>query len=55
MRIAVAGGTGVGRRTVERVRAAGHTRMAGMRAGDALPGPDADLGSETFDQWLAAR
>ena len=30
-------------------------QMAGMRAGDALPGPDADFGTETFGQWLAAR
>ncbi|MGS0561425.1 SDR family oxidoreductase [Microbacterium aurugineum] len=30
-------------------------QMAGMRAGDALPGPDADLGSQTFTEWLAAR
>ncbi len=29
-------------------------QMAGMRAGHALPGPDADFGSQTFDQWLAA-
>lgn len=30
-------------------------QMAGMRAGDALPGPDADLGHQTFTEWLAAR
>lgn len=30
-------------------------QMKGMRAGDALPGPDADLGTQTFAQWLAAR
>lgn len=30
-------------------------QMAGMRAGDALPGPDANFGTETFGQWLAAR
>lgn len=30
-------------------------QMAGMRAGDALPGPDAVLGRQTFEEWLAAR
>ena len=30
-------------------------QMAGMRAGDALPGPEADLGTQTFAEWLAAR
>jgi len=30
-------------------------QMAGMRAGHALPGPDADLGRQTFTEWLAAR
>ena len=30
-------------------------QMAGMRAGLALPGADADLGSQTFDEWLASR
>lgn len=30
-------------------------QMAGMRAGDALPGPDAVLGRQTFDEWLATR
>lgn len=30
-------------------------QMAGMRAGDALPGVDADLGRQTFAEWLAAR
>lgn len=30
-------------------------QMAGMRAGHALPGPDAELGKQTFDEWLAAR
>jgi uncharacterized protein YbjT (DUF2867 family) len=30
-------------------------QMAGMRAGDALPGQDADLGRQTFADWLAAR
>ncbi|MGV2902405.1 3-beta hydroxysteroid dehydrogenase, partial [Microbacterium sp. AGC62] len=29
-------------------------QMAGMRAGHALPGPDADLGVQTFDEWLAS-
>ncbi|PRB11297.1 SDR family oxidoreductase [Microbacterium sp. MYb62] len=29
-------------------------QMAGMRAGHALPGPDADLGRQTFTEWLAA-
>lgn len=29
-------------------------QMAGMRAGDALPGPDVDLGTQTFAEWLAA-
>ena len=29
-------------------------QMAGMRAGLALPGPDADLGSQTFSEWLVA-
>lgn len=28
-------------------------QMAGMRAGYALPGPDADLGRQTFEEWLA--
>lgn len=28
-------------------------QMAGMRAGHALPGPDADLGRQTFSEWLA--
>ncbi|WP_136043018.1 NAD(P)H-binding protein [Microbacterium sp. A20] len=28
-------------------------QMAGMRAGHALPGPDADLGVQTFAEWLA--
>ncbi|WP_169581927.1 MULTISPECIES: NAD(P)H-binding protein [Microbacterium] len=28
-------------------------QMKGMRAGDALPGPDAVLGTETFAEWLA--
>ncbi|MBS0023116.1 SDR family oxidoreductase [Microbacterium paraoxydans] len=30
-------------------------QMKGMRAGDALPGPDADRGTQTFAEWLAAR
>lgn len=30
-------------------------QMAGMRAGDALPDADADLGRQTFDEWIAAR
>ncbi|WP_435742677.1 SDR family oxidoreductase [Microbacterium sp. PMB16] len=30
-------------------------QMRGMRAGDALPGADADLGRQTFAEWLAAR
>lgn len=30
-------------------------QMAGMRAGDALPGPDAVLGRQTFDEWLTTR
>ncbi|WP_347124886.1 SDR family oxidoreductase [Microbacterium sp. SY138] len=30
-------------------------QMAGMRAGHALPGPDADLGRQSFAEWLAAR
>jgi uncharacterized protein YbjT (DUF2867 family) len=30
-------------------------QMAGMREGKALPGPDAELGEETFDEWLRAR
>jgi NADPH:quinone reductase-like Zn-dependent oxidoreductase len=30
-------------------------QMAGMRAGHALPGPDADLGRQSFTEWLAAR
>lgn len=30
-------------------------QMAGMRAGRALPGPDAELGTQTFDEWLASR
>ncbi|WP_308012746.1 SDR family oxidoreductase [Microbacterium paraoxydans] len=29
-------------------------QMAGMRRGDALPGPDADLGRQTFTEWLSA-
>lgn len=29
-------------------------QMAGMRAGHALPGADADLGTQTFAQWLGA-
>lgn len=29
-------------------------QMAGMRAGHALPGPDADLGRQSFTEWLAA-
>lgn len=29
-------------------------QMAGMRAGLALPGPDVDLGRQTFTDWLAA-
>jgi len=29
-------------------------QMAGMRAGHALPGPDAELGQQTFAEWLAA-
>lgn len=29
-------------------------QMAGMRAGLALPGPDADLGHQSFAEWLAA-
>lgn len=29
-------------------------QMAGMRAGHALPGPDAELGRQTFAEWLAA-
>lgn len=29
-------------------------QMAGMRAGHALPGPDADLGVQTFAEWLAS-
>lgn len=29
-------------------------QMAGMRAGHALPGPDADLGHQSFAEWLAA-
>ena len=28
-------------------------QMKGMRAGLALPGPDAELGRETFVEWLA--
>ena len=28
-------------------------QMKGMRAGDALPGPGAELASETFSSWLA--
>ena len=30
-------------------------QMSGMRAGKALPGADADLGRQTFAEWLAAR
>ena len=30
-------------------------QMAGMRAGLALPGPDADLGDQTFTEWLSTR
>jgi uncharacterized protein YbjT (DUF2867 family) len=30
-------------------------QMAGMREGKALPGPDAELGRQTFAQWLAER
>ncbi|MGP6170673.1 SDR family oxidoreductase [Microbacterium sp. A196] len=30
-------------------------QLKGMREGLALPGPDADLGSQTFADWLAAR
>ncbi|GAA3931763.1 SDR family oxidoreductase [Microbacterium soli] len=30
-------------------------QMAGMRAGTALPGPDADHGVQTFREWLASR
>lgn len=30
-------------------------QMAGMRAGDALPGAEADLGKQTFDEWIASR
>lgn len=30
-------------------------QMAGMRAGHALPGGDADLGRQTFDEWLASQ
>ena len=30
-------------------------QMGGMRAGLALPGPDAVLGTQTFPEWLAAR
>ena len=30
-------------------------QMKGMRAGLALPGPDADLGTQAFADWLAAR
>ena len=29
-------------------------QMAGMRAGLGLPGPDAELGSQSFAEWLAA-
>jgi hypothetical protein len=29
--------------------------MKGMRAGLALPGPDADLTTQTFADWLAQR
>lgn len=29
-------------------------QMAGMRAGLSLPGPEADLGTQTFAEWLAA-
>jgi hypothetical protein len=28
-------------------------QMAGMRAGKALPGPDAVRGTQTFTEWLA--
>lgn len=28
-------------------------QMRGMRAGGVLPGPDAQLGRQTFDEWLA--
>jgi hypothetical protein len=31
------------------------SQMSGMRAGKALPGADADLGRQTFAEWLAAR
>lgn len=30
-------------------------QMKGMRAGDALPGPGAVTGRETFEEWLARR
>lgn len=30
-------------------------QMKGMRQGLALPGPDADLGHQTFAEWVAAR
>ena len=30
-------------------------QMKGMRAGYALPGADADLGRQTFAEWLAAQ
>jgi uncharacterized protein YbjT (DUF2867 family) len=29
-------------------------QMAGMRAGLALPGPDAERGIQTFDEWVSA-
>lgn len=28
-------------------------QMKGMREGLALPGPDADLGTQTFAEWVA--
>ena len=31
------------------------SQSSGMRAGKALPGADADLGRQTFAEWLAAR
>ncbi|QYM65106.1 SDR family oxidoreductase [Microbacterium sp. Se5.02b] len=30
-------------------------QMSGMRSGKALPGRDADLGRQTFEEWLAAQ
>lgn len=30
-------------------------QMAGMRAGHALPGPDAERGQQSFAEWLAAQ